>query len=390
MATIRLVGVRKRFKSGPKASAFGIRGTAVGPGKNSDLSELRAGGRKRPGDAFALAVDDLVVPEGRTLVVLGPSGCGKTTLLNLIAGLETPDHGRVLYDGQDMADVKPGGRRIGMVFQDYALFPHLTSEKNILSYFLFRPKTPELNEEARRRFERTSELMGVDIEYLLDRMPAGLSGGEKQRVALGRCITRDPSVFLLDEPFANLDAQLRERYRLNLKQLLSQFGITTVYVTHDQQEALVLADSIAVMNHGRIEQTGDYPGLYSEPVSLFVASFFNPDPATPAINVFDGELIGPDLIGKVVGVRPEDISLGSDGYGVEGVVKDLKRIPTRDDLMAIVWSARRRSMPACRKPMSLRLGAPCASGSTVCTSSTRDGVSGSRRHSGQAFELQPD
>ena len=266
--------------------------------------------------------------------MLGPSGCGKTTLLKLVAGLETPDQGWILYDGRDMADIPAGERHIGMVFQDYALFPHYTSKTNILSYFFFRPKTPELDEEARRRFARTSELLGVEIAYLLDRKPGGLSGGEKQRVALGRCITRDPAVFLLDEPFANLDQQLRERYRENLRRLLREFGVTTIYVTHDQQEALVLADSIAVMDRGSIVQTGTYRHLYETPANLFVAAFFNPDPATPAINVFEGSWVSADLSGKLVGVRPEDIAFGQEGYGVEAVVTDLRPIPTRKDVVA--------------------------------------------------------
>ena len=334
MATIELIGVRKRFaptyRGGAALSVLPPLAAA-----STSLAAIRSAtsGKRRQTGPFTLAVN-LAVREGKTLVVLGPSGCGKTTLLKLVAGLEKPDEGWILYDGRDMADVPPGGRHIGMIFQDYALFPHYTSKQNILSFFLFRRRTPELDEEARRRFERTSELLGVEIEYLLDRMPGNLSGGEKQRVALGRCITRDPAVFLLDEPFANLDQQLRERYRENLKRLLQEFGVTTIYVTHDQQEALVLADSIAVMDRGSIVQTGIYQQLYATPVSLFVASFFNPDPATPAINVFEGSWISPGMGGKLVGVRPEDISLGPEGYGIEAVVKDLMTIPTRGDLVA--------------------------------------------------------
>ena len=336
MAAIELIGVRKRFspahRGGVALTNVPLPFAAVSRSLGIDRSVTS--GRRAAGP-FALAVD-LLVREGKTLVVLGPSGCGKTTLLELVAGLEEPDEGRILYDGHDMADVPPGRRRVGMVFQNYALFPHYTSKTNILSYFLFRPKTPELDEEARHRFQRTSEVLGVEIEYLLDRMPGGLSGGEKQRVALGRCITRDPAVFLLDEPFANLDQQLRERYRVSLRRLLQEFGVTTIYVTHDQQEALVLADSIAVMDHGSIVQRGTYDDLYAKPSSLFVASFFNPDPATPAINVFEGTWVSPDMAGKLVGVRPEDIACGPEGYGIEAVVKDLRPIPTRDDVAATV------------------------------------------------------
>ena len=336
MAAIELIGVRMRLSPEPAArigfAAFSPFASPAAHVSNDVVQSAGPGGEHHPGP-FMLTVD-LRVREGETLVVLGPSGCGKTTLLKLVAGLVKPDEGRILYDGEDVADVPPGERRVGMVFQNYALFPHYTSQKNILSYFLFRPKTPELEEEARRRFERTSELLGVEIGYLLDRKPTGLSGGEKQRVALGRCITRDPAVFLLDEPFANLDAQLRERYRINLRRLLKEFGVTAIYVTHDQQEALVLADRIAVMDRGRIVQTGTYRDLYAKPANLFVATFFNPDPATPAINVFQGTSVSPDMAGKLVGVRPEDISVGPEGYGIQAVVKELRPIPAREEVVA--------------------------------------------------------
>jgi multiple sugar transport system ATP-binding protein len=161
-----------------------------------------------------------------------------------------------------------------MVFQGYALYP-FTARRNILSHFLFRKRTPQLDEIAREKYRRTCELLGVDIEYLADRDTRNLSGGEKQRVALGRCITRDPRLFLLDEPFSNLDAQLREKYRFGLKKLLRELEITTIYVTHDQQEALILADLLAVMNVGTIEQVGTPERIYSLPNSLFVAEFLN-------------------------------------------------------------------------------------------------------------------
>ena len=202
-----------------------------GPGEPPPRGRVRVAAAARP----SFRIDDLSLSifDGETLVILGPSGCGKTTLLKIIAGLIPPDSGEVRYDGVDVDDVPPGDRRIGMVFQNYALYPHMTSRTNVLSYFLFRKKTPEMDAMAREKYRRTSELMGVELEYLLDRRPTTLSGGEKQRVALGRCITRDPGVFLLDEPFSNLDQALREKYRVNLKTLLRQFNISTVYVTHD-------------------------------------------------------------------------------------------------------------------------------------------------------------
>jgi multiple sugar transport system ATP-binding protein len=262
------------------------------------------------------AIQDLTlrVPNGRTMVVLGPSGCGKTTLLKLIAGLLQPDSGEVLYDEVNVKDLAPGERRIGMVFQNYALYPHLASRSNVLSYFLFRKNSDALDALARSKFERTSELMGVELAYLLDRKPRTLSGGEKQRVALGRCITRDASVFLVDEPFANLDQALREKYRVNLKRLLKQFNITTVYVTHDHHEALLLADVLAVMDRGRIEQVGTPQEIYQTPKNTFVAGFLNLNTGAPPISLIDGRSMsqGEALAHTWVGVRPEEVEISSE------------------------------------------------------------------------------
>ncbi|MEE4312252.1 MAG: ATP-binding cassette domain-containing protein, partial [candidate division KSB1 bacterium] len=213
-------------------------------------SEMTSNVPQRP---FSIEDLSLTIPDGKTMVILGPSGCGKSTLLRIIAGLMQPQSGTVLYDGVDVKAIPPGDRQIGMVFQNYALYPHFTAKNNILSYFRFQKQTPELDHLAQEKYRKTSELLGVDIEYLLDKKPTHLSGGEKQRVAIGRCITRDPKLFLLDEPFSNLDQPLREKYRLHLKKLLRHFQITTVYVTHDQQEAMILADLLAIMNIGQIE-----------------------------------------------------------------------------------------------------------------------------------------
>jgi multiple sugar transport system ATP-binding protein len=218
-----------------------------------------------------------------------------------------------------------------MVFQNYALYPHLTSRTNVLSYFLFRKKTRELGALARAKYQRTADLMGVELTDLLDRKPPTLSGGEKQRVALGRCITRDASIFLVDEPFANLDQALREKYRVNLKVLLRQFNITTVYVTHDHQEALILAHRLAVMNTGRIEQIGTPEEIYTEPANLFVAGFLNLHPLTPPINAVDGRSM-PARLGlgdTTIGVRPEDVEIcGEAGADrVAGVVSDTLSLP---------------------------------------------------------------
>ncbi|MBM3131161.1 MAG: ABC transporter ATP-binding protein [Chloroflexi bacterium] len=295
MAKIELINISKTFQ--PRgASIFAI----PFPGRGATTS-ARA---RKP---FSIENLNLTIPHSQTMVILGPSGCGKTTLLKIIAGLIPPDAGQVLFNGKDMKDAPPSDRRIGMLFQGYALYPHLTVKTNILSYFFFRKKTPELDAQAQAKYKRTAELLGVEIEYLRDRMPPTLSGGEQQRVALGRCITRDPALFLLDEPFSNLDPKLRERYRVNLKTLLTQFNITTVYVTHDQQEAFILADLIAIMDAGKIEQVGTYAEIYTRPRNLFIAEFLKLGIETPPINLLDGARIAPSLAGMKIGARPEDV-----------------------------------------------------------------------------------
>lgn len=279
--------------------------------------------------SFSIRDLDLKIPDGKTMVILGPSGCGKTTLLRLIAGLDKPDSGEVRFDGVNVNGLEPKDRKLGMVFQNYALFPHMTSRKNMMTFFLFKKKTPELDRDAEEKFRKTSELLGVEIEYLLDREPKKLSGGEKQRVAIGRCITRDPSLFLLDEPFSALDAQLREKYRIQLKRLLSLFHVTTVYITHDQQEAMVLADQIAVMKNGAIEQTGSYQEIYSSPASLFVAEFLNPHTETPALNRLDGKIFGKP--GMTAGVRPQEVTIAekAEDEVLRGRVQFANPMPVR-------------------------------------------------------------
>ena len=283
------------------------------------------------GSAFAIQDLTLRIPDGKTMVILGPSGCGKTTLLKILAGLIPPDSGEVRYDDVDMQAVAPGERRIGMVFQNYALYPHLSSRTNVLSYFLFRKKTPELDAMARAKYQRTSELMGVELAYLLDRKPATLSGGEKQRVALGRCITRDPALFLLDEPFSSLDQALREKYRVNLKILLRQFNITTVYVTHDHYEALILADVLAIMARGRIEQVGTYEEIYDRPKNVFVAGFLNRHIGTPPISFIDaGQVARGERCENVrLGVRPEDLEVSREerANSIRGIIAGTVSLP---------------------------------------------------------------
>jgi multiple sugar transport system ATP-binding protein len=319
MARVDLINVCKTLKDGGGSPLPLIGGM-------QDM--IGASGRR---SAFSIQNLNVMVPDGKTVVILGPSGCGKTTLLRMIAGLIEPDSGQVRYDGVDVKDVPPGGRRIGMVFQNYALYPHLSSRTNVMSYFHFRKKTAELTAMAAAKYQRTSELMGVELSYLMDRKPTRLSGGEKQRVALGRCITRDPTLFLLDEPFSNLDQALREKYRVNLKTLLKQFNITTVYVTHDHYEALILADVLVIMDRGSIEQVGNYQEIYDRPRNVFVAGFLNRHVGTPPINLIDARHMatGQSLGNARVGVRPEDLEVSREETmdGIRGILDAKLRLP---------------------------------------------------------------
>src|SRR5438093_11066032 len=324
MARVDLINVCKTLKDrerGAFASPF------VPPMR--DLVSMPMGGGQ--GSAFSIQNLSLTIPDGKTMVILGPSGCGKTTLLKIIAGLIQPDSGDVRYDGVDVKHVRPGDRRIGMVFQNYALYPHLISRANVLSYFLSRKKTPEMTAMAQAKYQRTSELMGVELAYLLDRKPTTLSGGEKQRVALGRFITRDPALFLLDEPFSNLDQALREKYRVNLKILLRQFDITTVYVTHDHYEALILADLLAIMDRGSIEQVGTYDEIYTRPNNVFVAGLLNRHGRTPPLSLLDArDMAGGRRLGDVrVGVRPEDLEVSREAREdrTRGVIAGKLNVP---------------------------------------------------------------
>jgi multiple sugar transport system ATP-binding protein len=224
----------------------------------------------------AVEAVDLEVADGQFMIIVGPSGCGKTTTLRLLAGFEKPSQGYVRIGGRIMNDVPPKDRDVAMVFQNYALLPHLTVEKN-LSFGM------RIRREPRKTIEREvaaiSEMLG--ITPLLGRKPAQLSGGERQRVALGRALLRKPQAFLLDEPLSNLDAALRAQMRFELKRIHAQFPVTTVYVTHDQVEAMTMADQIALMNHGRLQQVAPPERLYSEPSNAFVAGFIG----SPKINL---------------------------------------------------------------------------------------------------------
>jgi len=239
------------------------------------------------------AVDDvsLVSREAEFLVFLGPSGSGKTTLLRLIAGLERPTSGAILIGGREVTDLSPRDRRIAMVFQSYALYPHLSVERNI-SFPLEAQGVPRA--EHKKKVEWAAGLLGIG--HLLKRKPRELSGGERQRVALARAIVREPSIFLLDEPLSNLDAKLRASAREELSRFHRQAGTTTVYVTHDQVEAMAMGDRIVVLHQGVVRQVGAAHEVYDEPADTFVATFLG----SPPMNLLP-------LDGRIAGVRPEHL-----------------------------------------------------------------------------------
>ncbi|ADJ14893.1 ABC transporter ATP-binding protein [Halalkalicoccus jeotgali] len=272
-----------------------------------------------------VAVDEVSIDidDGEFLVLVGPSGCGKSTTLRMVAGLESITSGTISLDDRTINDVPAKDRDIAMVFQSYALYPHMTVRENMS--FGLEESTDMPDEEIRERVEETASMMG--IENLLDRKPGELSGGQQQRVALGRSIVRDPSVFLMDEPLSNLDAKLRAEMRTELQQLQSELGTTTIYVTHDQTEAMTMGDRIAILNDGVLQQIATPLECYHQPNNLFVAGFMG----EPAMNFIDVRRDGERLVtgdgaleysldeatladlgevtDLVLGVRPEDIEV---------------------------------------------------------------------------------
>jgi multiple sugar transport system ATP-binding protein len=270
------------------------------------------------GNGEVLAVNDvnLTIGDGEFMVLVGPSGCGKTTLLRSIGGLEKVTDGRILIGERDVTRLEPGARDLAMVFQNYALYPHMTVRQN-LGYGLRVRKTPR--KERDQRVEEVAQLLG--LEGLLNRRPGQLSGGQQQRVAMGRAIARQPAAYLMDEPLSNLDAKLRVGMRTSLQQLHARLGTTTVYVTHDQVEAMTLGERVAVMRDGQMQQVDAPQKLYEEPTNVFVGAFIG----SPAMNLIDTD-VGGDSIGlggrsipldrqrrprfanagrAIVGIRPE-------------------------------------------------------------------------------------
>jgi multiple sugar transport system ATP-binding protein len=238
-----------------------------------------------PGGAVAVAALDLEVDDGEFLVLVGPSGSGKTTVLRMVGGLEDATAGEIRIGGRDVTGLAPRDRDIAMVFQTYALYPHMTVADN-MAFGLKLRKTPK--DEIRRRVEETAALLG--LSDLLDRKPRALSGGQRQRVAMGRAIVREPAAFLMDEPLSNLDAKLRVQMRAEITRLHQRLGTTTLYVTHDQTEAITMADRVAVMRDGKLQQLDAPSALYDDPVNLFVAGFIG----SPAMNIVTATLSSAD------------------------------------------------------------------------------------------------
>jgi multiple sugar transport system ATP-binding protein len=273
-----------------------------------------------------VAVDDvsLRIADGEFIVLVGPSGCGKSTLLRMIAGLEEVSHGCISIGERDVTDLAPRDRDVAMVFQSYALYPHMSVRQNI-AYGLKVRKTAK--KEIERRVSEVAAMLG--LEELLDRRPAHLSGGQRQRVAMGRAIVREPAAFLMDEPLSNLDAKLRVGMRASLAQLHARLGTTTIYVTHDQTEAMTLGERVAVISEGRVLQVDSPQRLYREPADLFVAGFIG----TPSMNLVEASLQGdqvafgqfsiplapgrlpPGRAGSqvILGIRPESFTAASAG-----------------------------------------------------------------------------
>jgi multiple sugar transport system ATP-binding protein len=259
------------------------------------------------------AVDsaDLVVHPGEFMVLVGPSGCGKTTLLRMIAGLEEVTSGRILLGDRDVTNVDPRERDIAMVFQNYALYPHMTVQQN-LGYSLRVRRVAK--DETRRRVNDVARLLG--LEDLLDRRPAALSGGQRQRVAMGRAIIREPRAFLMDEPLSNLDAKLRVGMRSELTRLHERLRATTVYVTHDQVEAMTLGHRVAVLKDGRIQQAGTPQELYKRPANVFVASFIG----APSMNLSHGSVSGGTLaFGNYEVPLPNDVAMTETDDVIVGI-----------------------------------------------------------------------
>jgi multiple sugar transport system ATP-binding protein len=281
---------------------------------------------KRYGDAEVLKDINLAIKEGEFIVLVGPSGCGKSTLLRMIAGLEPISGGDLHFGDERVNDLPPRDRDIAMVFQSYALYPHMNVERN-LGFSLDIKTRPE--SEKRERTGKAAKMLG--LSQLIDRFPKALSGGQRQRVAMGRALVRDPKIFLFDEPLSNLDAALRIEMRIEIAKLHKRLGTTMIYVTHDQVEALTLADRIVVMNKGNIEQVGTPLELYQLPANKFVAGFIG----SPKMNFVPIGKLQPNAIATAfadeaseIGIRPEHVQIASNNapYAIQGEVEVVEQL----------------------------------------------------------------
>ena len=315
--------------------------------------------KKNPVEVIAVNNFDFTIPDGKLVGLLGPSGCGKSTTLNLISGLEKPTSGQIFFGDDDVTKLPPENRGIGLVFQNYALYPHLTVRQNIL-FPLENLKGKEKLSKQVMEEKALEAARLVQIEELMERRPSELSGGQQQRVAIARALVKMPKVLLLDEPLSNLDARLRLQTREEIRRIQNETKITTIFVTHDQEEAMSICDLMIVMKAGVVHQIGKPQDIYDDPKNLFVAKFLG----TPAINVFEGEVksgklyIGDDCImdapgvkdGKVyTGIRPEGFKLNETGClklklsRVEVMGRDVSIIGTKeeslnDNIRAIISS----------------------------------------------------
>ncbi|MCR5564749.1 MAG: ABC transporter ATP-binding protein [Gammaproteobacteria bacterium] len=285
--------------------------TKIFPNKNKSGSEV-------------IAVNDFTyeIPSGKLIGLLGPSGCGKSTSLYMISGLQKPSSGKIYFGDNDVTELSPEHRKIGLVFQNYALYPHMTVMQNILFPLQNLKGEDKLTKD--QMIERAYEVAKiVQIDEFMDRKPSELSGGQQQRVAIARALAKYPEVLLLDEPLSNLDARLRLQTREEIKRIQTQTGITTIFVTHDQEEAMSISDEIVVMKLGVIQQTGKPQEVYDNPANLFVAKFLG----TPPINVFEGKveggkvIIGSDTVADAAGVADQEVWIG---IRPEGFILDSK------------------------------------------------------------------
>lgn len=302
--------------------------------------------RNKKAGGEVVAVDDFSfeIPDGKLVGLLGPSGCGKSTTLFMICGLQKPTSGKIFFGDDDVTDLPPENRGVGVVFQNYALYPHLTVKQNI-TFPLENLKGADKLTKQEMSDKAYEAARLVQIEELMDRKPNELSGGQQQRVAIARAMVKMPKVLLLDEPLSNLDARLRLQTREEIRRIQRETGITTVFVTHDQEEAMSISDIIVVMKDGEVQQIGKPQDVYDDPVNLFVAKFLG----TPPINLFDGTVrdqtlyIGEDAVLQApgvadqevdVGIRPEGFLLGDDGAlccaltGVEVMGRDISVVST--------------------------------------------------------------